>query len=264
MINQVWQQVLKNKANGQRRGRGSVPAVNPDPRPPNEVTTTVTPAGGGVDNRSKQHNHPQNGNRNGNGNGKPSGGNSSSPKPNNGNGSTKPSFVFAQPEDPRDAQYWNDLVRLQSNRNFQSENQDIEDTYRRTSYQDALGQLTRNEKKDTLSYRENANRGGGTYSSKTAEGVGDIATNYFEQKSGLARDNQREESLASLARDMIDQGFTSDQAAAYIESVDRQSGRELDRPAPYSNAIETFLQKLLTQQKGKNGKGKGKGKGKKK
>ena len=256
MARQSYHKALQNKSRGEynrthvhgkpRKSKLGVPKVNPDPKAPNEPKSKQK----GQSNVGKGK---QNGNKPGQ---KPDKPKPSSPQAPGAGGGQPAQSPFAPPVDPRDSQYWSDVVSLQFNKNAELQGLGLEESFGNTNYQEALRKLNFQEPKDVLARQEGANRAGEFYSSKTGEDIGGIATNYFEQRSGLARNKQQEDAMRNLTRNLVENGYTVDQAAAYASAVGRQSDAESDRPMPEVDPISTLLDTLRK----KKGKGKGKGK----
>ena len=239
----LTQQTLQTRVNpGLKKSKLSLPKVNPDPRPPNESGVN---SGGGQDNQSKSstpksHYSP-----------KPPKSPSSptAPKGTLGDAPTTATATYANPIDPRDSTYWEEQVRLLSDRDTNLQNLNLQQTYSNTAFQEALGNLARQKPKDILSTQENANRGGRFYSSKTGEDIGQIEQNYFQQQSGLTRTKEQEDNLREIARKAIEQGYTKDEAAALAAAADRAAQAEKNRPAPADTSVQTLLQQLIEQSK---------------
>jgi hypothetical protein len=238
-ITNAFKTALKGRA--YRRSKLGIPRVNPDPRPPNE------PRGNkGRDNQSKNRygnvnsiNKPKAGQKNKPGNnGKPGGS-----SPTQQDQPTKVEPLYGNAIDPRDSEYWRNLVVLTQNKDNQLSQLNTEETYSRTAYERALQDLTLQQPRDELSYREGANQAGAFYSSKTGEGLGQIKQEYFLRRSDTEQNFNKEQSLRELMRRAIEQGYTAEEAALLAEATERQAMGELDREAPYIDPISTKVGK---------------------
>lgn len=135
-------------------------------------------------------------------------------------------------DDPRDETYWKSVIALQGSRNANNREQDIAQTASDNAYSQAVQNLAIQKPRDELALKENANRAGAFYSSKTGESVGQLAQQYFNQNTALSDNRTREESLRQLTRDKLAQGYTVDEAAALAEAVDRHSAAEAAKNPP--------------------------------
>jgi hypothetical protein len=241
-------------------------SVNQDPQPPNSdqgVTNNAnsqSSTSGGVDNQSITPNNNYSSNNNQN----------------------EP-FSSYMPEtgkpDPRDSQYWRDVIRLNFDRNTQENNLRLQSVYAQTDFEKANSDLGRQQIRDRLATKIASSKSGNLFSSVSQENLGQLEQGYFNQRSDLQQTYQREEASRQAIRDALAQGYTIDEAAALAAAIDRKAQAELDQPSPYqtpttnTNTADTgpnwdtllnqALKNLFPKPKPNKGKGKGKGKGKK-
>lgn len=197
-------------------------SVNQDPQPPNATQNVTnnsnsqssTPSG--VDNRSLTASSNSNNNR-------PY--SSYTPEPN------KP--------DPRDEQYWRDVIRLNFDRNTQENNLRLQSVYAQTDFEKTNSDLNRQQIRDRLANKIASSRSGNLFSSVYQENAGQLEQAYFDQRGTAEQNYQREEAARQAIRDALAQGYTIDEAAALAASIDRTSQAEIDQPSPVQNTQNT-------------------------
>lgn len=205
-----------NKTQKPKKTRLSIPPVNQNPQPNNNQPTNTNT---GVSNSALT--------------------NQASSQTNNKPPAVTPdmdAFSSYQPApgvpDPRDDQYWRDTSRLYFDRSTQEQQLNVQDTYSRTAYEQALESRARQHPRDTLATNIGANRAGNLTSSVHQQDLGDLEQNYFTDNTDQERQYQQEQSSRNLMRSALQQGYTIDEAAQLAASVERQSQNELNQSIP--------------------------------
>lgn len=201
---------------GSKTGPGSIPAPNPDPRPPNEVQMPSVDATAGASGGVEQTNYTGQASNQG-------------------------------PTDPRDANYWADVAKLREIASRQKQELDLEETYSNTNYNEALAQLARQEPRDTQNYREAQNKAGAFFSSRTTEGMGRLAQDYLLKRTQTERSQQHEQSAREIARAAIESGLSLDEAASLAAATERQTQRELDRQSQDLYAWQLAMEQAMME-----------------
>jgi hypothetical protein len=214
-----------------RRGRNSIPRVNPNPRPPNEPKNKSKDKG--INNQAKGNTTGQS----------------------SGTGPVSNQFTNLMPQpgvpDPRDEQYWRDVAVLMNNRNTSLSGLDIESTYAKSDYDQRLEELSRQQPRDIQNLRENANDAGAFYSSRTGENIGRLEQDYFTTRSGLERDFNQSSSLRDLERRGLESGYELDSQQALADAIARRAGLVSEDEPPYVDPISSTLAQLLNKSKSK-------------
>lgn len=198
----------------------TIPQVNENPQPPNASdnitsnTNSQTSTPSGRDNRSITTQ-------------------TSGPRPF--------SSYVPQPgkPDPRDTQYWRDVIRLNFDKENQLEDNRLQSVYAQTNFEQAGSDLNRQQVRDRLASKISASRSGNLFSSVYQEGAGQLEQDYFRQRADMETNYQREQFARERIRKALIDGYTIDEAARLAEAIDRASQNELNRPSPYQPAPTT-------------------------
>jgi hypothetical protein len=217
----------------QRRGRNSIPAVNPNPRPPNEPRPRVSaaqPAGARV---GVGQARPA-GSRTGLGNNRAvsrptkQGANPATSAP---PASGSPPPQFAPPTDPRDARYWQDLAQLEFNKNIGEQKLNTEDTFEKTRFGREKSNLDYLAPIEVQRLREGANNAGAIYSTSTQEDLGNLGQEQFQRSAGLSEAFQQALSMRALQRNELLGNYNLGSSNLNLEAAERTSAAEAERAA---------------------------------
>jgi hypothetical protein len=215
----------------QRKGRNSIPPVNPNPRPPNEPKYGLAnnqPAGSRV---GVGQNKPVYKQQAGIGGGKALGGKSggvptaTAPSPASGS--------FAAPVDPRDSQYWRDMAQLNYNKEVANMRFNTSEQFDKSQYERDVANRNYLDPIEVQRNRESANVGGTIYSTSHQEDLGNLAQQQFQTRAGMSEAYQR--AIAERANDKWanEQGYELGNQGAYGEATERAARAESERPGPY-------------------------------
>lgn len=215
-----------------RKGRNSIPAVNPNPRPPNEPKYGLRnnqPANSKVGlqgNKGLPQPKPGKGPNTGKKGQQGQGGNPA-PAP------LPAAFSPGSPAvDPRDAEYWRNQAILEFNRTQGVRNLDTEDVFERTSYERDKANREYLNPIEIRKLKENANTEGAIYSTATQEDLGNLGQQQFQQLSGITEAYQRALAMRANQRKGLQEEYDLGGRNLYSEAIERQAGRELERPGP--------------------------------
>jgi hypothetical protein len=213
-----------------RRGRNSIPSVNPNPRPPNEPRPRLSQAqpvsarvglGQARDANASRKNV-----------GKPQAGNRSTPGAQSPAASPPPAAPqLAPPTDPRDARYWQDLAQLEFNKNIGEQQFNTEDVFDKTRYGREKSHLDYLAPIEIQRLREGANTGGAIYSTATQENLGNLGQEQFQRRASLDETFQQALSMRALQRNELIGNYNLGSQNLGLEAAERASAAEAERQA---------------------------------
>lgn len=206
-----------------------IPAVNPNPRPPNEVNGGVRLVGA-QPKRNQDSHAPSKGTSNqpnktsGGGTGGGTSGGANTPP------STQP--AFAPPVDPRDAQYWRERAQLNYMNEIDEANTNAANAFDKVSEEASLKQRDYLEPRETQELRKADNSQGLIYSTTHQERLGELGQQQFSQRQSIIDAYQKallDRSIGLKERQGERMGSEGDILSGATE---RATQNELNRPEP--------------------------------